>query len=1068
MVEFKNVGLLSGARHIVQNITDLGFAEVNGTWMLYSATQAGGGLGVWRFNDPLRLAGRVQEVSYAQSLGHLSAPSAVLVDGAGAGSMLLTGLKGGAAQARLVDNSGAIGQGDSRFGRVLPSDVVTALNIVDVGGKGMLATVRSGSTDINLWQVAPNGALTNMGTSAMLPGVLAGSTIDALLHVPIGKADFLVSVSTAGNYVSSHRIGVDDTLGGGNFFTTASGVGFDKPLGVVAAKVGGADFVIVNAAGSSSLTVLQLAPTGELRPVDHVIDQTTTRFERATVLEAVNVEGRTFVVAGGRDDGLSLMTLTPTGRLIHLATVADTDLTSIKDVSALALTVINGKIALAAASQSETRISQMVIDPGEIGVTQRAGKGAAQGTAAGDMIQTGTGTTSINGGAGDDILIATASVTLTGGAGADLFAIGAFKGKVVITDFQVGSDRLDLSDMGMARSTYQLSYAATKASLTITYGDTVIEIRAGDGRKLTAAMFDNSMFSLPHYPTGEARNTIVGSSRGDSLAAGATGSIVMGGAGNDTILGSARADHLMGEAGNDRIMGGDAADRLQGGDGHDTINGGAGADTIMGDAGNDQLRGDDEADRIYGGLGNDTLYGGSGDDWLNGDAGNDVLWGDAGNDVLSGGEGQDTLNGGDGADRLSGGDDNDRLIGGSGNDVLSGDAGNDVLDGGDGNDTLNGGAGHDTLTGGAGHDRLYGGAGDDCLTDTSGNNLFFGENGNDSLIGGPGPDTLYGGAGNDTLNGGAGQDVLAGDDGNDRLDGQAGRDTLRGGNGNDVILGGDDDDLLQGGAGNDTLYGQNGNDVVHGGTGDDRAYGGDGHDHIRGDDGNDYLSGEGGNDSLYGGSGHDVLTGGIGQDLLVGDPGNDILYGGADKDRLYGGAGADRLNGDDGNDSLFGEADGDTLWGGAGNDTLDGGSGNDDLFGGAGHDKILGGSGNDRLVGEAGDDTLDGGAGADHLSGGAGRDLLFGGAGDTLSGGADADVFRFSPGGSGKMTITDFQHGMDHLQFDGLRSGKLGGAVDWTRQGGNTVVTWDTDRDGDVDLTMLLLGVTRFDAGDIW
>lgn len=1068
MVEFKNVGLLSGARHIVQNITDLGFAEVNGTWMLYSATQAGGGLGVWRFNDPLRLAGRVQEVSYAQTLGHLSAPSAVLVDGSGAGSILLTGLKGGAAQARIVDSSGTIGQGDSRFGRVLPSDVVTALNVVDVSGEDMLATVRAGSTDINLWQLASNGALTNMGTSAMLPGVPVGSTIDALLHVPLGKADFLVSVSTAGNYVSSHRIGVDGTLGGGNFFTTASGIGFRKPLGAVAAKVGGADFVIVNAAGSSSLTVLQLAPTGELRPVDHVIDQTTTRFERATVLEAVNVEGRTYIVAGGRDDGLSLMTLSPSGRLIHLATVTDTDLTSIKNVSALALTVIKGKIALAAASQSETRISQMVIDPGEIGVTQRAGNGATQGTAAGDMIQTGTGTTSINGGAGDDILIASAPVTLTGGAGADLFAIGAFKGKVVITDYQVGIDRLDLSDMGMARSTYQLSYAATKASLTITYGGTVIEIRAGDGRKLTAAMFDNGMFLLPHYPTGEARNTIVGSSRGDSLTAGATGSIVMGGAGNDTILGSTKADHLMGEAENDRIIGGDGADHLQGGDGHDTISGGAGADTIMGDAGNDQLRGDDATDRIYGGLGNDTMYGGAGDDWLSGDAGNDAVWGDAGNDVLSGGAGHDTLNGGDGADRLAGGDDNDRLIGGAGNDALSGDAGNDVLDGGDGNDTLNGGTGNDTLTGGAGHDRLYGGAGNDRLTDTLGNNILYGEAGNDMLIGGTGQDTLSGGIGNDTLNGGAGHDVLAGDDGNDRLDGQAGRDTLRGGNGNDIILGGDEADLLQGDTGNDTLYGQNGNDVLYCGTGNDRAYGGSGHDLIRGDAGNDYLSGEAGNDSLYGGAEHDILVGGTGRDLLSGDTGNDVLHGGADNDRLSGGAGADRLLGDDGNDTLFGDGEGDTLYGGAGNDILDGGSGNDHLAGGTGHDMLLGGSGNDRLSGDAGNDTLNGGLGADHLSGGAGRDLLIGGVGDTLSGGADADVFRFSPGGSGRVTITDFQHGVDHLQFDGLRGGKLGAAVEWTRQGGNTVVTWDTDRDGDVDLTMLLLGVTRFDAGDIW
>ena len=36
------------------------------------------------------------------------------------------------------------------------------------------------------------------------------------------------------------------------------------------------------------------------------------------VMEAVAIDGRAFVVVGGADDGLSLFTITPDGRLIHL------------------------------------------------------------------------------------------------------------------------------------------------------------------------------------------------------------------------------------------------------------------------------------------------------------------------------------------------------------------------------------------------------------------------------------------------------------------------------------------------------------------------------------------------------------------------------------------------------------------------------------------------------------------------------------------------------------------------------------------------------------------------------
>ena len=89
------------------------------------------------------------------------------------------------------------------------------------------------------------------------------------------------------------------------------------------------------------------------------------------------------------------------------------------------------------------------------------------------------------------------------------------------------------------------------------------------------------------------------------------------------------------------------------------------------------------------------------------------------------------------------------------------------------------------------------------------------------------------------------------------------------------------------------------------------------------------------------------------------------------------------------------------------------------LDGTSADDLLNGGTGNDQLRGLAGNDTLNGGPGADQLTGGVGADVLTGGAGadsffylshnDHLNA---SGVLELWDGGD---TITDFQHGVDHI-----------------------------------------------------
>lgn len=1130
MVDVRLVAILGGPRAgFVQNLTDLTLGVVGGRTMLYGVTHAGGGQTVWWVTDPDRQAVTVASHPFGPGVRHRADPEAVLIDRPGGISLLTAGLSGASDAVRQLRQDGALGSADDAMNLAsLPADLLTARSLTTVSGLSMLAVTCHDLPVLSIWRQLDDGRLGRADWAAAPHGLPADAQVDRVVPIRIGSLDLIATASTRGNYIALHRILPDGTLGHGEFLGAARGAGFNAPRDIAPVEVGGQHFLVVSGAGSSSLTVLRVTPGGGLVPVDHVLDERTTRFESATVLEAVSVDGRAFVIAGGADDGLSLFTLTPDGRLLHLQTIADRADLALADVSALAARVVDGRIVVFAGSAREPGLTQFVIDPGGIGQTRSVGEGRHDGTAGDDLIQGGAGTTIIKGLDGDDILIAGAeSVAMYGGRGADLFVALPVEGRIAVKDFELGVDRLDLSMLGMIRSTLQLRMTPQSWGIKIRFGETVIDVCSSEGRTLLPALFDDSLFPVAHYARPAIRLELVGSPRADLLAA-RGGATVWGMDGNDTVLGSALGDRILSGAGADRISAEDGSDIVQGNSGNDTLRGGAGGDAmaagdghdqlfgeadddrLMGDAGNDtmlghagsdQLSGGDGADLLDGGDGRDMLAGGAGDDRLQGGAGDDVLTDGLGRnvfidltgrtlmiggllrDVMSAGAGADTLRSGGGNDHVSAGAGRDRVEAGGGNDLVLGAAGEDTILGGDGDDTLLGHSENDLIAGGAGQDRLNGGLGDDTLHGQGGRNMLAGDGGadvlrgadlSDTLSGGQGTDGLFGGEGDDrlfgaedgdTLMGGGGADLAAGDAGNDLVRGDTGSDTLLGGTGNDTLAGGEHNDLVGGGDGRDVLSGDGGADTLRAHQGNDTLYGGTGTDTVDGGDGQDALHGEQGDDRLVGGAGNDALSGAVGNDTLWGNTDDDRMAGGDGNDRLLGGWGRDRLDGGTGQDALFGGADTDVILGGDGADLLAGHQGADSLYGGAGAD------------------SLSGGAGADLLQGGAGDDLLFGrGDGDVLHGGDGADAFRFlppapTPGNPrGTDRIADFQQASDALDLSAIGGAWLDQAAftgagraewRWLAVAGGVQVLADLDGDRLADLIVRIEGVARLTGDDV-
>ena len=1035
--------LNAGGQGLTETITDLEILAGHGHPLLVSVTRPGqtGNLTVFNAGS----GAVVSNTAIAPEMAQLTPPDLALLQIGGQTFLGLLGLRDTGLQAMPLLSPGGLGAIQRLTAPGQDLGLMTGLVTAESGDTlHHFASIR-GTGLLRLDSMAEAGV---QGQSVALTGVGSQHMVSDLVSLSVGGSGFIVMAFASADTLSAYRVNAGGTLQRMSDHGAAQGLGIDAPVALSAVSLGLSHYIIVASTLSSSLSVLELDANGIMRPVDHIIDDLNTRFHRVTALETVAVADRNFLVAGGGDDGVSLFLVLPGGRLLHLDSMADTMAATLADVATLAATQIGSDLHVFATSAREAGISRLTVALGQPGQTVIGTSSPEQlsGTAQDDILSGEAGDDTLVGGAGQDILLDGAGLDqMTGGPGQDIFVLAADGQLDVITDFEPGTDRLDLSAWTGLTSPTQLVVEIRSGGAEVRYHGEVLDIRSATGASLSRAeVLWAPVLNLTRAPVASLPAT-----PGDDPDAPPPqpGLRLTGGDGNDTLNGGSGQDTLDGGGGNDRLNGGPGNDLLLGGSGNDQLFGGDGQDILQGGNGNDRLDGGAGDDDLQGGIGRDTLIGGTGQDSLSGDDGDDSLLGGEGDDVLNGGSGADILDGGEGNDLISGGTGNDRLLGGLGDDTLRGEVGDDTLIGWAGADVMDGGEGSDVymvdaldhledsghigmdraqiyeatgvalnLSGWRGIERVNGFTGNDTLDARGATDpiYLFGETGDDLLYGGAGDDTLSGGPGLDTIFGGAGDDLILVSDPADhiadagpgfdrvviegdarqpyRVAGWVSVEQVEGGWANDAIdaTGLQTGIHLLGQAGSDTLTGGGGNDLLDGGTGNDR------------------LIGAAGNDTLLGGEGNDTLIGWVGADLLDGGEGSDLFMvdafdrvtdtgtSGFDRAQIFqtGGValnlsdwiGIERVNGFTGNDTLDGSGVSFplSLLGEQGDDLLRGGSGRDTLMGGPGNDRLEGGAGNDFLSGVDGDDTILGGDGNDTLIGWTGADLLDGGDGSDL------------------------------------------------------------------------------------
>ncbi len=486
----------------------------------------------------------------------------------------------------------ALGSDGSLVGQTVQSGVaqMAAPQTLEINGDPSLVSGRA-SGGIELFREGGSGliwAATLDDSSTTYLGDVSASA-----HVQISGADYYVSASASENGIQITQVTGAGELEAKSALGAAEGLPISVPSDLDVISRLGETLVVLGSAGSSSLSTMTLDAAAIPSLTDHILDSGATRIQSVTTLDAITTGDFAFVAAGGGDGGVSLFTVLPGGRLVHLSTVADDGTNTLLRPSSVTLTVEGGALQILVASAWEPGLTRLSYDIGSLGAVLVGSGSNLDGSTFQDQLIGSDQSETMNGGAGDDILVdGHGSDVMTGGSGEDLFIFVADGVSDSVVDFEKGVDRLDLSSFDFLYDISQLEISPTSGGATLSFGGETILLSTSDGSSLSASDLTNAdILNVDRPPLLPVENVITGGPLADTLN---------GSAGDDTIEGGGGDDALSGFGGQDVLIGGDGFDDLDGGSGDDSLDGGAAPDTLIGGEGDDYIDGGAGGDLIYG------------------------------------------------------------------------------------------------------------------------------------------------------------------------------------------------------------------------------------------------------------------------------------------------------------------------------------------------------------------------------------------------------------------------------------------------------------------------------------
>lgn len=497
MAYLQHVTTLSGV-----GITyDTGIVDLEIIWhgtdpFLYSGAFATGGIGRYALSATLP-AVEVQEVVGSARNGQLGLSDLGTVDVAGVTYLFAPGRYSDLITFRAWRPDGGIGGiRDIALPPGVEAGGISQFAAVSVDGNDFLVAARHGEAGLNVFRIGNDFSLQ---LTARVETALK-SPLDIVSDIEIvsqGGKTFILAACAGGGGLVSLQLLADGSVRTADMLGAALGVGWASPTAIATIETGEGLHILLGAAGTGMLSVLRITDDGILRPIDHKLDDLTTRFGGVQDIATFSHQGRHFVVAGGADDGIALFELGPGGRLYHLESIAHQAGWTLMNVAAIEAVVIGNTAQIFVAGESIGGITQFSIDLSRFGVVRLGGDTAQtlNGTAGDDHLEAGAGGGILMGGNGADRLVAgTGPTQMWGGAGPDVFVFRPGHGEDWIKDFQRGLDRIDLSAFDMIYSVGALDLRATSKGAILRIGEDTIHIESMNGNPIQPWQFSQNDF----------------------------------------------------------------------------------------------------------------------------------------------------------------------------------------------------------------------------------------------------------------------------------------------------------------------------------------------------------------------------------------------------------------------------------------------------------------------------------------------------------------------------------------------------------------------------------------------
>ncbi|NOX42004.1 MAG: hypothetical protein GXP05_16370 [Alphaproteobacteria bacterium] len=505
--------LVGGSFTHMSGITDLEVVTINGQARLYSASFADGGLSAFALAQG-QAATYLDDLGAGPTRGTYGVVGLTVAVVDGQEILIPSGRYDDRVALHVLDGTCGLGNVTTGSGSYTDFGGFTNTEVVTTSKGTFLFASQSGKSGIKSYDFGAGLGLTFKAQTADSAALFLGD-VATMVTTQIKSRDFLFVASTLDAGITSYQI----TQWGDTYLrdtvSPADGGGFSLSTVLETATAGGKNFLLLGSAGTGSISVFSVSNKGRLQETDFKQDTLLTRFDGVDAIESFTYGNRSFVLAGGSDDGLTLFELNPDGTLFLLQSISDQLNTSLQNVKAITAYVFQNEVQVFVAGEGEAGITQFSLDLGPLGGLWKGGKtnDTLSGGVGADVVMGGRGNDILSGSAGDDLLLGgkgrdtllgeagndrmidgKGKDTMTGGAGADVFVFNQDGQTDTVTDFTLGVDKLDLSDFTMLYHFSALDIVTKGWGYLITVQGEAMRLYTPDGQINAAVEFTQDDF----------------------------------------------------------------------------------------------------------------------------------------------------------------------------------------------------------------------------------------------------------------------------------------------------------------------------------------------------------------------------------------------------------------------------------------------------------------------------------------------------------------------------------------------------------------------------------------------